>query len=140
MLGPDNWGIPGEDGAKGEKGATGIPNTETGVPGADGLKGSTGDPGGSSYTVYIFFLILQNEIISNLRALSKIETLLFFFFLGDQGKLGPQGNQGPPGAQGIPGRKGLSGDIGLPGQKGLPGKVLNILDHNNSTEGVSTLH
>lgn len=53
LIGLDNWGIPGEDGRKGEKGDAGISNTEIGVPGAHGLKGSTGDAGGRSYSVYI---------------------------------------------------------------------------------------
>lgn len=52
LLGLDNWGIPGEDGAKGEVGDPGIPNTEIGFPGAHGLKGSIGDGGGSLNAIF----------------------------------------------------------------------------------------
>lgn len=45
LQGNNDWGPPGDAGAKGDKGESGIPSTEAGIPGDLGLKGFTGDLG-----------------------------------------------------------------------------------------------
>ena len=107
-------GLPGNDGAKGDKGdafkysdfTEEQLNALKGPQGEQGIQGPAG-PKGDAFTYNDF----TSEQLASLKGPQ-----------GEQGDIGPIGPQGETGPAGPAGPQGLKGDTGSPGERGLQGE------------------